>query len=1141
MSDRIPSSGTGAKPTESNAGLGVLAVVAGLVSALALAALAPISAFSSPIAVAHVQAVAAASPIPGTPPTLIVSAAATTNATSPAGAIVSFLAVTTDDIAPASIGCSPASGSVFKAGTTTVTCTARDVDDGLITIATFTITVSGATDQIARLSAVVVRLHLQSGIADSLLSKLRDATKSANKGNLGAACRKVDAFADEIETQAGKKVPAAVVPALLQSASEIQAALGCESSSAPPVLLPPATNITVHAAPGTATARVLFTETSVGPVTVACVPVSGTAFPLGTTTVNCTATQTGEDQQSGQNQTADPKPLITKTSFTVTVDLVLTGRVTDRATGMPIADALVRVFQASAPFQAPQFLVSSVTTDTNGLYSAVLPGGKYKVLFGGDLVYVAQWWNDTPTLETADVLDMSVSLASINASLVRGFLIHGRVTDAVSHVGIKGIDVGAVDSSVSCCPFRNLGFGQTDATGDYQLLVPPHSSVKVQFFAFPSGTPPYVDQWWNNKPFFEQADPLAVNAETFAIDAMLLRGTFVHGRVTDSVSGAGIQGISIGAVDSAVQCCPFHNLAFTQSNTDGTYNLFVPIGSTFKVQFGSFGPNALPYLQQWWNNKADFSIADPLTAVAETFNINAALVRGFFVHGQVADSLTHVGIQGINVSAVGTSVPCCPFNNLGFAQTDSAGKYQVLVPPGSTIKLQFNTFGPNAPPYLEQWWNNKPDFGAADPLLIDKETFGINVAMVRGVVIHGQVTDAVTHLGIPRIDVGAVDPAVHCCPFRGISNNQTDAGGNYSLVVPNGSPFKLQFFQFPIAKPAYLGQWWKGKGDFEVADPITVTQDSFGFDAALVPGVLISGHVTGQASRLPLEGIGANATDPSGRFVGGSPTDVNGNYTMVVPAGSYKVLFAIFNPTPNGLPYLRQWWNGKPDFASADLLDATADRSGVDAAMVLGVFIHGHVTDAVTGAGIARIDVDASDSTLPCCSSLGFTQTDSSGDYRLAVKAGSTVRLHMFAFGPGSPQYIDVWWQNSRFFETADTLTVNGETFGIDAALAPGVLIHGQVTDKATNAGIAGINVHVVEPNVPCCPFGELSGTQTDANGNYTLLVPRGRPFKLRLFSSPGNPPYIEQWWNNKPTFNAADALTVKVETSGINAALVPG
>jgi hypothetical protein len=75
------------------------------------------------------------------PPVLNVPAPITVDATSPAGATVTFVTSAIDNVDGAvAVNCSPASGSTFAVGPTTVTCSATDAA-GNIAIATFLVTV----------------------------------------------------------------------------------------------------------------------------------------------------------------------------------------------------------------------------------------------------------------------------------------------------------------------------------------------------------------------------------------------------------------------------------------------------------------------------------------------------------------------------------------------------------------------------------------------------------------------------------------------------------------------------------------------------------------------------------------------------------------------------------------------------------------------------------------------------------------------------------------------------------------------------------------------------------------------------------------------------------------------------------------
>src|SRR5439155_1472034 len=113
------------------------------------------------------------------------------------------------------------------------------------------------------------------------------------------ACNQLNAFANQAKAQHKKAV--ADGTNLLTRQNEVEAALDCVKSTAPPVLLGPRADVTTTTAPGKPTATVLFTGAS---SSVSCAPTSPAALAVGANTVQCSATNA--------NGT-------TRTSFVVTV------------------------------------------------------------------------------------------------------------------------------------------------------------------------------------------------------------------------------------------------------------------------------------------------------------------------------------------------------------------------------------------------------------------------------------------------------------------------------------------------------------------------------------------------------------------------------------------------------------------------------------------------------------------------------------------------------------------------------------------------------------------------------------------------------------------------------------------------------
>lgn len=79
-----------------------------------------------------------------TPPVLMLPSNMTVAATSASGAVVKYTATATDNLPGVTVACTPASGSAFPLGTTTVTCTATDAA-GNTTTGSFTVTVNIGT------------------------------------------------------------------------------------------------------------------------------------------------------------------------------------------------------------------------------------------------------------------------------------------------------------------------------------------------------------------------------------------------------------------------------------------------------------------------------------------------------------------------------------------------------------------------------------------------------------------------------------------------------------------------------------------------------------------------------------------------------------------------------------------------------------------------------------------------------------------------------------------------------------------------------------------------------------------------------------------------------------------------------------
>ena len=167
----------------------------------------------------------------------------TTNAIGPTGAVATYTppsAVDEGSETP-TVGCLPASGSLFAVGTTTVTCTATDADDlNSPVTATFTVTVKGGLAQLQDLVTTVGALPSSS--AKSVLNvQLGDAVAAEQANKTSRVCMDLlGVVRTAQQEQSYGQLTAVQAQQIIAAANQIGTVVGCSQEGTARTVVQPA-------------------------------------------------------------------------------------------------------------------------------------------------------------------------------------------------------------------------------------------------------------------------------------------------------------------------------------------------------------------------------------------------------------------------------------------------------------------------------------------------------------------------------------------------------------------------------------------------------------------------------------------------------------------------------------------------------------------------------------------------------------------------------------------------------------------------------------------------------------------------------------------------------------------------------------
>jgi hypothetical protein len=775
--------------------------------------------------------------------------------------------------------------------------------------------------------------------------------------------------------------------------------------------------------------------------------------------------------------------------------------------------------------------MAATNTNLDGSYTILgLPTGTYQVRACpscNGLNYVSEWYDDTYYENEATPVSVVApsDTSDIDFTLKPGGSISGYVYQEDGVTPIRNVHVNAENYDTGVW----MDGTSTSADGSYTILGLPTGTYRVR--ACPSCNDlRYVDEWYDNTYYWDEATPVSVTVpdDTPGIDFALEVGGTISGHVYQEDGLSPLANIRVSAEDVDTG----EELANTDTNPDGSYTIISLPTGTYRVR-ACASCNDLTYVSEWYDNTHNGDEATPVSVTApdDTPGIDFTLEIGGTISGRVYEEDGVTPIRNVHVYAEDYDTGVW----MEGSNTGPDGSYSLVLPTG--------TYRVGACPscnglsYARKWYDNTPDSQQATPVFViaPDDTPGIDFTLEVGGTISGTVLDEATGQPLASVSVDCWDPN------RAYGDGAvTNREGHYTILgLPSG--------QYVVESPSggrwgrgddsYAREFYDGQGNANSADLVTISPSSpdvSGVNFTLQLGATISGRVYQEDGATPLVNVYVYADDyDTGERMAGTNTDPDGDFSLVLPSGIYRVRAC---PSCNDLNYVSKWYDNTFSWEEAIPVFATApyDTPDVDFALEVGGTISGHVYQEDGVTPLPNVPVYAEDHDTGAW--IESTATHADGRYSLVLPSG-TYRVRACPSCNGL-KYVSKWYDNTHNSQEATPVSVTApyDSPGIDFVVELGGTISGYVYQEDDMTPIGGVHVYAEDFFTDIW----MEGTNTRLDGSYSLVVPSGI-YRVGACPSCNNFNYFDEWYDS--TRNREEATPVSAtapnDTSGIDFTLV--
>jgi hypothetical protein len=330
--------------------------------------------------------------------------------------------------------------------------------------------------------------------------------------------------------------------------------------------------------------------------------------------------------------------------FSLAQTNAITGVITAKATGEPIANAWIAVYNQSTVSARYIRAKGKVKSDSKGAYAISVEPGSYLVAAEAT-GYAVQWFDKVSTIDSATAVVVKTGEHSkADFSLGGWGTISGIVLDEKTSAPIAKATIHAYNDMKGIGQKRSFSAVSAD-DGTFSFAGLPSGSYILDAQA--SG---YVKEYWQEADSLRNAKLVTVKSGVQVKDIRFTLGTggSIQGNVTDAGDHAPMADVLV-----QVQSARYHTKWTANTDASGNYNITGLKSGSYVVSASISG-----YVSQWYDSVSTARTATKVQVVAPkaTDNIDFALTKIVplprSISGLVVDDSTGLPLENAVVKAI---------------------------------------------------------------------------------------------------------------------------------------------------------------------------------------------------------------------------------------------------------------------------------------------------------------------------------------------------------------------------------------------------------------------------------------------------------------------------------------------------------